>query len=52
MNRFRGKLIKTIRDTGSKSDDYSILPKIRQVLMHWAYEFGENENKILWKPSH
>ena len=27
-----------IKDAGSKSDDYSILPKIRQILLHWGYE--------------
>ena len=34
VSRFRGKLVKMIRDAGSKFDDYSILPKIRQILMH------------------
>ena len=27
-----------IRDAGSKFDDYSISPKIRQILLHWGYE--------------
>ena len=31
-----------IRDTGSKFDDYSILPKIRQILLHWGYELTES----------
>ena len=31
---FRGKLLKMIRDAGSKFDDYSISPKIRQILLH------------------
>ena len=30
-----------IRDTGSKFDDYSISPKIRQILLHWSYELTE-----------
>ena len=30
-----------IKDTGSKFDDYSISPKIRQVLLHWGYESTE-----------
>ena len=30
--------MKIIRDAGSKFDDYSILPKIRQILLHWGYE--------------
>ena len=38
MSRFRGKLVKMIKDTVSKFDDYSISPKIRQVLLHWGYE--------------
>ena len=38
MSRFRGKLVKMIRDAGSKFDDYSISPKIRQVLLHWGYK--------------
>ena len=29
VSRFRGKLVKMIRDVGSKFDDYSITPKIR-----------------------
>ena len=42
MNRFRGKLGKMIRDAGSKFDDCSISPKIRQILLHWGYELTEN----------
>ena len=29
MSRFRGKLVKMIKDAGSNFDDYSISPKIR-----------------------
>ena len=36
VSRFRDKLV--IGHTGSKFDDYLILPKIRQILMHWGYE--------------
>ena len=43
VSRFRGKLVKTIRDAGSKFDDYSISPKIRQILLHWGYEFTEED---------
>ena len=32
-----------IRDAGSKFDDYSISPKIRQILLHWGYELSEND---------
>ena len=35
-NRFRGKLVKMMKYAGSKFDDYSILPKIRQILLHWV----------------
>ena len=34
VSKFRGKLVKMIRDAGSKFNDYSILPKIRQTLLH------------------
>ena len=43
LSRFRGKLVKMIRDTGSKFDDYSISPKIKQILLHWRYELTEKD---------
>ena len=43
MSRFRGKLVKIIKDAGSKFDDYSISPKIRQILLHWGYELTEKD---------
>ena len=43
MSRFRGKLVKMIRNAGSKYDNYSILPKIRQILLHWGYELTEKD---------
>ena len=43
VSRFRGKLVKMIKDAGSKFDDYSILPKIRQILLHWSYELTEKD---------
>ena len=43
VNRFRDKLVKMIRDVGSKFDDYSILPKIRQILLYWGYELTEKD---------
>ena len=30
VSRFKGKLVKMIKDGGSKFDDYSISPEIRQ----------------------
>ena len=41
MSRFRAKLVKMIRDAGSKFNDYSIMPKIRQILLHWGYGLTE-----------
>ena len=38
LSRFRGKLVKMIKNVGSKFDDYSISPKIREILLHWGYE--------------
>ena len=32
-----------IRNAGSKYDDYSILPKIRQILLHWEYQLKETD---------
>ena len=40
MRRPRGKLVKMIEDADSKFDDYLILPKIRQILLHWGYELN------------
>ena len=41
MSRFRGKLVKMVKDVGIKFDDYSISPKIRQILLRWSYELTE-----------
>ena len=41
VSRFRGILVKTIRDAGSKFDDYSITPKIRQILLQQDYKLTE-----------
>ena len=43
VNRFKGKLIEVIKKSGSKCDDYSISPKIRQILLHWGYELAESD---------
>ena len=32
-----------IKDANSKFDDYSISPKIRQILLHWGYELVESD---------
>ena len=39
-SRFRDKLVKIIRDAGSKFDDYSISPKI---LLYWGCELTEED---------
>ena len=36
VSKFRGKLVKVIKDASSKFDDYSISRKIRQILLHWG----------------
>ena len=43
MSRFRGKLVKMIKDANSKFDHYSISPKIRRILLHWGYELTEKK---------
>ena len=43
VSSFRGKLVKVIKDAGSKFDDYSISPKIRQTLLDWGYELPETD---------
>ena len=40
VNRFKGKLIKLIKDSDNKFDDYSILLKIGQILLHCRYELN------------
>ena len=46
VSRFKGKLIKMIKDVNGRFDDYSISPKIRQILLHWGYELDERD--LLW----
>ena len=43
VSRFSGKLVKMIKHVGSKYDDYSISPKIRQILLHWDHELIEKD---------
>ena len=43
VSRFRDKLVKMIKDAGSKHDDYSISHKIRQILLIWGYELTEKD---------
>ena len=43
VSRFRGKLVKVIKDGGSKLDGNLNSPKIRQILLHWGYELTEKD---------
>ena len=43
VNRFKGKLIKMIKNVNGKFDDYSISPKIREILLHCGYELTESD---------
>ena len=43
VNRFKGILVKMIKNKGSKFDYYSISHKIRQTLLHWGYELVESD---------
>ena len=43
IRRFKSKLVKVIKNADSKYDDYSISPKIRQILLHWGYELTEKD---------
>lgn len=44
--RFKGKLVKTTKDTNGKFDDFSISPKIKQIALNWSYELVESD--LLW----
>ena len=35
-----------IKKSGSKYDDYSISPKIRQILLHLGYELTKKDFKL------
>ena len=43
VTRFKGNLVEMIKDAGTKFDDYSISPKIRQIFLHWGYELVESD---------
>ena len=38
-----------MKNTGSKYDDYSISPKIRQILLHWGQELTEKDFLMSWQ---
>ena len=41
--------MKMIKDAGSTFDDYSISPKIRQILLRWGYYYWFNRQEISQK---
>ena len=43
VNRFKGVIVKMIKSRNAKYNDYSISPKIRQILLHWGYELVESD---------
>ena len=43
VSRFRRELVKMIKYAGTKFDDYSISPKIRQILLYLGYELTEKD---------
>ena len=43
VNRFKGILIKMIKDEDTTFDDFNVSPKIRQILLHWGYELVESK---------
>ena len=43
VNRFKSILVKRIKSKNAKYNDYSISPKIRQILLHWGYELVESD---------
>ena len=47
VNRIRGQSVKMIKDAGSKLNDYSILPKMIQILLHSGYELTEKDSFMI-----
>ena len=43
IDRFKSNLVDTIKDKVTKFDDFSVSPKIRQILLHWGYELVESD---------
>ena len=41
VSRFRGRLVKMIKDADSEFD--AISPKTRQILLHWGYELTKKD---------
>ena len=43
VSRFKVKLVTMVKDVSGEFDDYSILPKIKQILLHWGCESTEKK---------
>ena len=43
VNLFKGVIVQIIKIRNGKYNDYSISPKIRQILLHWGYELVESD---------
>ena len=43
VSRFKVKLVTMITDVSGEFDDYSILPKIRRILLQWGCESTEKK---------
>ena len=43
VSRFKGKLVKMIKVSGGEFDEYSVSPKIRQILLYLGYELMEKD---------
>ena len=43
VTRFKGKLVKMIKDADGRFNDYSTLPKIRQILLPWGYQLFRSD---------
>ena len=46
-SRFTDNLIKMIKDVNVRFDDYSISPKIRQILLQWGYELVKSDSFVI-----
>ena len=47
VSRVKVTLVKMIKDSDRRYDDYNILPMIWQVLLHWGFQFVRNDLKFI-----
>ena len=48
-SRFKGKLIEMVIDSNGNFNDYSISPKIKQILLHWDDELTKKDFFLMYK---